>query len=170
LRGHFSRGSCNTLATEADLRERVFSRFGDSAGRAVDELRAAVDRRFEETNPEYCVVFEPIDFTKWFDLAVEYHDQDRYAAAAAVCRALVESLDDNMDRVDGAYDHFSQAFTRALDGYVDCAATADREIERATDALAFPEERIESGTPYLADQFEWAATELQAELTTGLDG
>jgi len=34
---------------------------------SVDELRTSIDRRFEETNPEYHVVFEPIDFTQWFD-------------------------------------------------------------------------------------------------------
>jgi len=159
----------DTLATDAALRERFFARFGESSTRSVDELRAAIDRRFEETNPEYYVVFEPIDFSEWFDLANEYRNQGRDAAAVAVYRALVESLDDNMERVDGAYDHFSQAFTRALDGYVDCAAAADRQADGPTDAVAFLEERIESGTPYLADQFERAATELQKELTAGSD-
>ena len=158
-----------TLSTDAALREQFFARFSESSTRSVDELRAAIDRRFEETNPEYYVVFEPIDFSEWFDLATEYREQGRNASAAAVYRALVESLDDNMDRVDGAYDHFSQAFARALDGYVDCAATADREADGATDAVAFLEERVESGTSYLADQFERAATELQEELTTGSD-
>ena len=149
-----------TLASDAALRERFFARFGESPIRSVDELRSTVDRRFEETNPEYGVVFEPIDFSKWFDLAAEYRTQERYAAAAMVYRALVESLDDNMECVDGAYDHFSQAFTRALDGYVECVAAANRETDRATDAIAFLEKRVESGTPYLADQFERAATKL----------
>ncbi len=156
-----------TLATDTTLRERFFARFDESSTRSVDELRAAIDRQFERTNPEYYVVFEPIDFSEWFDLANEYRDQDRDAAAAAVYRALVESLDDNMERVDGAYDHFSQAFTRALDGYVDCAAVADRDTDGATDAVPFLEERVESGTPFLADQFERAATKLREELAGG---
>jgi len=155
----------DTVATDAALRERFFARFGGPSTRSVDELRAAIDRRFEETNPDYYVVFEPIDFSEWFDLATEYREQGRDAAAAAVYRALVESLDDNMERVDGAYDHFSQAFARALDGYVECAAAADRESDRATDLVAFLDERMESGTSYLADQFERAATELREELT-----
>ena len=159
-----------TLATDAALRERFFARFGESSTRSVDELRAAIDRRFEETNPEYYVVFEPIDFSEWFDLVTEYREQGRDASAAVVYRALVESLDDNMERVDGAYDHFSQAFARALDGYVDCMAAADQEADGATDAVAFLKERVESGTPYLADQFDRAATELQAELAKGSDG
>jgi uncharacterized Zn finger protein len=133
-------------------------------------LRTAIDRRFEETNPEHYVVFEPIDFSEWFDLANEYRDQGRDASAAAVYRAFVGSLNDNMDRVDGAYDHFSQAFARALDRYVDCAAAATREVYTATDAIAFLEQRVESGTSYFADQFERAATELQEELTAGSDG
>ena len=159
-----------TLATDAALREQLFARFGESSTRSVDELRAAIDRQFEETNPEYYVVFEPSDFSEWFNLATEYREQGRDAPAAAVYRALVEALDDNMERVDGAYDHFSQAFTRALDGYVDCATTVDRETDGATDAVAFLEERVESGTPFLPDQFERAATELREKLAERSDG
>ena len=158
------------LATDAALREQFFASFGESSTRSVDELRAAIDRRFEETNPEYYVVFEPIDFSEWFDLADEYRKQGRDASAAAVYRALVESLDDNMERVDGAYDHFSQAFKQALDGYVDCAAMVDHKSGGATSAVDFLEEQMESGTPLLADQFERAATDLRAELTNGSDG
>ena len=84
----------DTLATDAARRERFFARFGESSTRSVDDLRAAIDRRFEETNPEYYVVFEPIDFSEWFDLATEYREQGRDASAAAVYRALMESLDD----------------------------------------------------------------------------
>ncbi|WP_049982650.1 SWIM zinc finger domain-containing protein [Halorubrum sp. BV1] len=160
----------DALATDAGLRGRFFARFDESSTRSVDELRAAIDRRFEEANPEYYVVFEPIDFSEWFDLSTEYREQGRDAAAAAVYRALVESLDDNMERVDGVYDHFSQAFTRALDGYVESAAAADGEADGATDAVAFLEERMESGTPYLGDQFERAAAELREELAEGTNG
>jgi len=149
-----------TLAGDAALRERFFAQFGEGSTRSVDELCAAIDRRFEETNPDYYVVFEPIDFSEWFDLAAEYRDQDRYAPAAVVYRALVESLDDNMECVDGAYDHFSQAFSQALDGYVDCVGATDGEGD-AADAVAFLDERASSGTSFLAEHFERAATELQ---------
>ena len=154
-----------TLATDAAVRERFFARFGESSTRSVDDLRAAIDRKFEETNPDYFVVFEPIDFSEWFDLASEYRDQGRYASAAVVYRALVESLDDNMERVDGAYDHFSTRFTRALDGYVDCVAAEDVDAEEVTDAVAFLEDREMSGTPLLSEHFERAATELEETLT-----
>ncbi|WP_225336288.1 SWIM zinc finger family protein [Halomicrobium urmianum] len=149
------------LAADADLRERFLARVGEPTTQSVDELRTAIDRRFEETNPEYHVVFEPIDFTQWFDLANEYRKQGRYASAATVYRALVESLDDNMERVDGAYGHFSRAFSRALDGYVDCVATAERDADAVTDAVGFLEERVTSGTPFLADHFEKAAADLR---------
>ncbi|UWG51182.1 SWIM zinc finger containing protein [Halalkaliarchaeum sp. AArc-CO] len=151
------------LATDADLCNRFFARFGESTTRSVDELRAAIDREFEETNPEYYVVFEPIDFMQWFDLANEYREQGRYASAATVYRVLVESLDDNMERVDGAYDHFSDAFSRALDGYVDCVAAAERDAGAVTDALEFLDERAASGTPFLAEHFERAAVGLRDE-------
>jgi uncharacterized Zn finger protein len=153
-----------TLVTDAAVRDRFFARFGESPTRSTDDLRAAIDRQFEETNPEYVVVFEPIDFSEWFDLASEYRDQRRYASAAAVYRAVVESLDDNMERVDGAYDHFSQEFTRALNGYVDCVAASDPDAEGAADAVAFLEGRSTSGTPFLSEHFERAATELAKTL------
>jgi len=149
------------LATNVDLRDRFLARVGEPTRQSVDELRTSIDRRFEETNPEYHVVFEPIDFTQWFNLANEYHEQGRYASAATVYRALAESLDDNMERVDGAYDHFSRAFSRALDGYVDCVAATERDADAVTDAVEFLNERATSGMPFLAEHFEKAAVELQ---------
>jgi uncharacterized Zn finger protein len=149
------------LATNTDLRAQFLARVGEPTRQSADALRTAIDRRFEETNPEYHVVFEPIDFTQWFDLANEYREQGRYASAATVYRALVESLDDNMERVDGAYDHFSRAFSRALGGYVDCVAATERDADAVTDAVAFLEERATSGTTFLADHFEKAAVELR---------
>ncbi|QIB79904.1 SWIM zinc finger domain-containing protein [Haloferax volcanii] len=152
------------LATNTDLRDRFLARVGEPTSQSVDEHRTAIDRRFEEANPEYPVVFEPIDFTQWFDLANEYREQGRYASAATVSRALVESLNDNMERVDGAYDHFSRAFSRALDGYVDCVTSAERDADAITDAVAFLDERATSGTPLLAEHFEKAAVELREKL------
>jgi len=149
------------LATDADLRDRFLACVGEPTRQSVEEFRTSIDRRFEETNPEYHVVFEPIDFTQWFDLAKEYHEQERYASAATVYRALVESLDDNMERVDGAYDHFSRTFSRALDGYVDSVVATERDADAATDAVTFLTERATSGTPFLAEHFEKAAVELQ---------
>ena len=160
----------DVLVTNVTLRERFFARFGEPVTRSVDELRAAIDRRFEETNPDYYVVFEPIDFAEWFDLANEHREEGRNAAAAAVYRALVESLDDNMDRVDGAYDQFSQAFSRALDDYIVRVVATDREANAVTDAVSFLEQRAASGTQYLTDQFERAATELRAKLDEGTSG
>jgi len=152
------------LASNTALRERFLARAGEPTNRSVDELRTAIDRRFDETNPEYHVVFEPIDVTQWFDLANEYREQGRYASAATVYRALVESLDDNMVRVDGAYDHFSRAFSRALDGYVDCVATAERDADAVTDAVAFLEQRGTSGASLCREHFEKAAAELRETL------
>jgi len=65
------------LATDTDLRDRFLARVGEPMRQSVDELRTSIDRRFEETNPEYHVVFEPIDFTQWFDLANEHREQGR---------------------------------------------------------------------------------------------
>lgn len=149
------------MRTDPTLRDRFLARFGESTTRSVDELRAEIDRLFEETNPDYGVVFEPIDFSELFDLAEEYRAQEEYRSAATVYRALVEGLDDNMKLVDGAYDHFAQAFQTALDGYVDCVANADVDAEETSNNMQFLDERATTGTDYLREQFVNAADELR---------
>jgi uncharacterized Zn finger protein len=155
------------LRTDPSLRDRFLARFGESTTRSVDELRADVDRRFEETNPDYGVVFEPIDFSELFDLAEEHRAQEEYRSAATVYRALVEGLDDDMDLVDGAYDHFAGAFQRALDGYVDCVANADFDAQETSNRVQFLDERAASGTDYLRDRFLEAADELRDRTDAG---
>jgi uncharacterized Zn finger protein len=149
------------LRADPSLRDRFLARFGEQTTRTVDELRADVDRLFEETNPDYGVVFKPIDFSELFDLAEEYRAQEGYRSAATVYRALVEGLDDNMNLVDGAYDHFAQAFRRALDGYIDCVANAELDAEEKADHVRVLEQRAASGTDYLQEQFVRAADELR---------
>jgi uncharacterized Zn finger protein len=157
------------LTTDPALRDRFLARFGESTARSVDDLRAKIDRRFEETNPDYGVVFDPIDFSELLDLAEEYRAQEEFQSAATVYRALVEGLDDNMNLVDGAYDHFAQAFQSALDGYVDCVANAELDAEENADHVQFLEKRAASGTDYLQEQFVRAADELRERTDADLE-
>jgi len=149
------------LRTDPSLRDRLLARFGEPTTRSVDEFRTNIDRLFEETNPDYAVVFEPIDFSELFDIAEDYRSGGEYRSAATVYRGLVEGLDDNMNLVDGAYDHFAQAFRRALDGYVDCVVHGEFGVEETTEHVRFLEERAASGTDYLREQFVRAADELR---------
>lgn len=158
------------LRTNPSLRDRLLARFGEPTTRSVEEFRTEIDRLFEETNPDYAVVFEPIDFSDLFDLADEYRARDEYRSAATVYRALVEGLDDNMNLVDGAYDHFARTFRRALDGYVDCVANADLDAAEVSRHVQFLDERAASGTDYLREQFDSAADELRERTGPGPDG
>lgn len=143
------------------LLNRFLAQFGESPTQSIDEFRAEVNRLFEETDPEYPVVFSPIDFSELFDLADTYRAQGEFRSAATVYRGLVEGLDDNMNHVDGAYDHFAQAFQRALDGYVDCVADTDFNADEQEAAVQFLEERAVSGTAHLRDRFRKAAAGLR---------
>jgi uncharacterized Zn finger protein len=154
------------VATDPSLRNRVLARFGESTVRSVDDIHAEIDRRFEETNPEYAVVFDPIDFSEYFDRASAYRDRGADGPAATVYRVLLESLDDNMALVDGAYDHFTVAFQRALDGYVECAARADIGGGERSSDVQFLEERATSGTDFLRERFERAAADLRKRTET----
>jgi uncharacterized Zn finger protein len=149
------------LRTDPSLRDRLLARSGEPTTRSVDELRTRIDRLFEETNPDYAVVFEPIDFSEFFDLAEAYRAQDEYRSTVTVYRALVVALDDDMDLVDGAYDHFAQAFQRALDGYVDCVVAGEFGVEQTTEHVRFLEERAASGTDYLRERFVRASNDLR---------
>ncbi|WP_338742289.1 SWIM zinc finger family protein [Haloplanus salilacus] len=82
----------DALATDTDLRGRFLARVGEPTRQSVDELRASIDRRFKETNPEYHVVFEPIDFTQWFDLANEYLEHLDNGAATKRIVYLADQL------------------------------------------------------------------------------
>lgn len=143
------------------LLDRFLAQFGESTTQSVAEFRAEVDRLFEETNPEYPVVFEPIDFSELFTLAETYRAQGEFQSAATVYRGLVEGLDDNMNNVDGAYDHFAQAFQRALDGYVECVADANLSADEQEAAVQFLEGQAASGTTHLRDRFRKSADELR---------
>lgn len=152
------------LQSNPALANRFFAWFGEPTAQSVDEIRADIDRLFEETNPEYPVVFDPIDFSKFFDLAATYRERDEHQLAATVYRALIEGFDDNMDSVDGAYDHFAETVQTALDSYVDCLANADFAAEEQTASLDFLKNRAASGIPHLRDRFQNAANELAEQL------
>ena len=154
------------LQSNPGLANRFFAWFGEPAAQSVDEIRADIDRLFEETNPEYPVVFDPIDFSEFFDIADRYRKQNELQSAATVYRALVQALDDNMGHVDGAYDHFAETFQTALDNYVDCLTAADLDTEERTVALEFLNNRAVSGTHHLRDRFRNAADELTDEFDT----
>ncbi|WP_066413311.1 SWIM zinc finger family protein [Halorubrum aethiopicum] len=149
------------LSSNVDLRDRFRARFGASTTRSVEGIRAEIDDLFEGTNPEYAVVFEPIDFREYLDLAETHRERGRYESAATIYRGLVEALDDDMELVDGAYDHFSETFADALDGYVDCVAAADLDPDEVDRRVGFLAERAASGTPSLRERFERAADELR---------
>jgi uncharacterized Zn finger protein len=53
----------------------------------------------------------------------------------------VEGLEDDLDLVNGAYEHFSQAFQTALVGYFDCVADADFDSQDNSNHVHFLYER-----------------------------
>jgi uncharacterized Zn finger protein len=149
------------LAADPSLRDRFLAWFGATPSRTTDELRVEIDQLFEETNPDYEVVFDPIDFSEFFDLAEAYRGQEEFRAAATIYRALLEGLDENMNLVDGAYDHYAKTFRSALDGYVDCVVNARLDEKTVSTHVQFLEDRATSGTHHLQKQFGRATDELR---------
>ena len=67
------------LAEHSELREQFLARFGDD-NKSVAEYREEIAHLFEQhADP---VVFEAIDFSRFFEIAEQYRDRERYLAAA----------------------------------------------------------------------------------------
>jgi hypothetical protein len=143
--------------------------FGKNPAKAEGYALATVENTAYRADKVYRWVWERHDgYTTniTHDHADDYREQNELQSAATVHRALVEGLDDNMEHVDGAYDHFAESFQSALNEYVDCLANADLTTEERTAALEFLQDRAASGTPHLRDRFRKAANELANQLNT----
>lgn len=76
-------------------------------------------------------------------------------------RAVFEGIDDNMARIDAAYDHYAQPMQSALDGYADCVlavAPGPEAFERYAGVL---DERASTGTSPNREQFRRKLDELE---------
>ncbi|WP_340097955.1 SWIM zinc finger family protein [Salinibaculum salinum] len=119
------------LIRDPEMRERFLAEFSDKPRVSPEEYRQEVDRLFDQHTKEYPVVTGAIDFSQLIDLAERYRENDKYEQAAAVYRGLSEGIAENMNLVDGAYDHYAQTFQSALDAYVDCVTEADLPVSRS---------------------------------------
>lgn len=149
------------LTRDSELRERFFAWFGKSSAKSVDEYQEEVDQLFAQHTDEYPVVVEAIDFSQFTELAERHREQENYQQAAAIYRALAEGIDENMNFVDAAYDHYAQTFQSALDAYVECISQADIGSEKRREHVSFLSERATTGTDYLRDRYSAALEELE---------
>lgn len=151
------------LIRDPEMRERFLAEFGDEPTKSPKEYRQEVDRLFDQYTQEYPVVTGAIDFSQLRDLAERYRENDRYEQAAAVYRGLSEGIAENMNLVDGAYDHYAQTFQSALDAYVECVTEADLHGEVLKDHVDYLDERTDEVVEYLSWQYETARDELEAK-------
>jgi uncharacterized Zn finger protein len=149
----------DALREQPTLRERFLARFGDDDP-SVEDYRSEVQQLFDQQMEDSPVVVAAIDFTRLFDLAEQYRDRERYLAAATIYRAVFEGIDDNIQYVDAAYDHYADRFQTALDGYVDCVLEADPDPEVVESHASVLDERV-TASPVHREQFERALSTLQ---------
>lgn len=150
----------DALAEDPDLRERFLARFSDE-GKPVEEYREEIESVFDRHTQDSPVVTDAIDFSHFFELAALYRDRDEYRSAATVYRALFEVIDDNLDRIDVAYDHYAKTVQSALDWYVECVLEADtsaEELEQYAEILA---ERTSSRPSVHSKPFQRALDDLE---------
>lgn len=152
------------FASDPSLRDRFRAHVGADADRSADEIKARVDRLFDDHTQEYDLVFEPIDLSELFDLAAEHEANGTHRAAVPIYRGLIEGIDDNIELVDGAYDHFASAFQDALDGFVDCVVAAELADDTIENQQQFLEQKTVTGADFHRDQFRIAADELETRL------
>ena len=148
----------DALAENAEVRETFLARFGD-AHRSVEEYREEIALLFEQhADP---VVYEAIDFSRFFEIAEEYRDRDRYLAAATVYRAVFEEVDEQSNWIDGAYDHYARTLQTALDGYADCILATTPSPEEFDTFAGVLEARTSTDPPINNDQFLRALDDLE---------
>lgn len=149
----------DALAEDAELREQFLAQFGDEH-RSVEEYREEITQLFEQhADP---TVYEAIDFSRFFEIAEQYCDRDRYLTAAAVYRAVFEEVDEKSNWIDGAYDHYAGAIQTALDGYADCVLATDPSPEEFDTYAGVLEARASTGPPLNDEQFWRALDDLEA--------
>ncbi len=143
----------DALAEHAELRERFLARFGDDH-KSIDEYRNEIAQLFEQhADP---VVFEAIDFSRFFEIAEQYRERNRYLAAATVYRAVFEEVDEKYNWIDGAHDHYARTIQTALDGYADCVLATDPSPEEF-DTYAGVLEARATTEPRINDEQFWRA-------------
>ncbi|THE66707.1 hypothetical protein D8Y22_00830 [Salinadaptatus halalkaliphilus] len=140
----------DALAEHSELREQFLARFGDDH-KSVDAYREEIAQLFEQhADP---VVYEAIDFSRFFGLADQYRDHDRHLAAATVYRAVFEEVDEKSNWIDGAYDHYARTIQRALDSYADCILATDPTPEEFDTYAGVLEARTTTEPPINNEQF-----------------
>ncbi|MFQ3318511.1 MAG: putative Zn finger protein [Natronomonas sp.] len=143
----------DALAEHTELREQFLARFGDDH-KSVDEYREEIAQLFEQQADP--TVFEAIDFSRFFEIAEQYRDRDRYLAAATIYRAVFEEVDEKYNWIDGAYDHYARIMQRALDGYADCVLATDPSPEKFDTDAGVLEARA-TAEPRINDEQFWRA-------------
>lgn len=148
----------DAVAEHPELREQFLARFGDDH-KSVEAYREEIATLFEQhADPG---VYEAIDFSRFFEIAEQYRDRDRYLAAATVYRAIFEEVDEKYAWVNGAYDHYAQTIQRAVDGYADCVLATDPSPEEFETYAGVLEVRATSEPPINNEQFRRALDDLE---------
>ena len=148
----------DALAEHAEFREQFLARFGDDH-KSVDEYREEIAQLFEQhADPG---VYDAIDFSRFFQIAEQYRDRNRYLAAATVHRAIFEEVDEKYSWVDGAYDHYAQTIQTAIDGYADCVLATDPTPEEFDTYAGVLEARTSTDPALNGEQFRRALDDLE---------
>lgn len=148
----------DALAEDAELREQFLAQFSDDH-KSVEEYREEIGQLFEQhADPS---VYDAIDFSRFFEIAEQYRNRDRYLAAATVYRAVFEEVDEKYKWVDGAYDHYAKTIQRAIDGYSDCVLATDPTPEEFDTYASVLEARTTTDLALNSEQFWRALDDLE---------
>jgi len=150
------------LGRDTAMLDRFYATFGADPTKSHEGYREDVVQSFAEHSGKHDLVVDGIDFEPLMTVGERYRDRGCYREAAAVYRGLVAGIDDEFERVDGAYDHYATVFQKALHSYVACIREADLSSTELTDHEGFLIERAESGTWTHRERFRTALSNLRA--------
>lgn len=148
------------LSSRPELRDRFLAGF-DEPDASVEDYRREVEQLFDQHTQDYPAVTDAIDFSRLFEIAEQHRDRGHDLAAATVYRAVFEGIDDNMGRIDAAYDHYAETIQSALDGYVECVLAADPDPEVFDTYAEGLADRTSSDPPINNEPFRRALEKLE---------
>ncbi|WP_020222944.1 SWIM zinc finger family protein, partial [Halarchaeum acidiphilum] len=117
----------DVLTENPDLRERFLATVGDAPEKRVTDYKQEIERDFDiAAGPHGLVEYDTrLDFTEYYDVATAHEEAGEYEQAARVYRALAETIQENLDRIEDASGHYPDHVRRAINGYVACVHQQD---------------------------------------------
>lgn len=157
------------LEDDREIRDRFLAFSGADLGKTLYDYKREIDRLFNDAAGRHGMINYDtrISFSKYHDLAETRRNQGDVKTATTICRALAETIRENLDRIDDSSGHYGRELERAVDGYSETLVEADLDHEQKRPHIEYLfEEFVEADYGFASDYYDDA---LRTLCTTDTD-